>query len=189
MFSSTRLRDEIKSLGRNLDGKDRKTGLQLEPPDHLRSHYQTFQKLAFEMKKKHKCLKRNVKFSDADLSLVMDVKIDSESEWKQIYHEDARKTLKKTRVRSESLSVDELEALVDIPVTSKKRRCTLADSDSDEDMNESDANDNTIIDLTSSDKNNTNMDRSIVSLSIVNTNARVIIRLLYRKTGRLCLPD
>ena len=170
VFSSTRLRDEIKSLGRNLDGKDRKTGIQLEPPDHLRSHYQTFQRLAFEMKKKHKGLRRNVKFSDADLSLVMDVKLDASAEWRQISHDDARNTLKKTRARSESISVDELEALVDIPVVSKKRRRTVADSDSDDETD--DANDNTVIDLTSNEKNNMSMDRSLASLSIINTNAR-----------------
>ena len=38
-FASVGLRDEVKSMSRNLSGTDRATGVQIEPPDHLRGHY------------------------------------------------------------------------------------------------------------------------------------------------------
>ena len=41
-LSTVGLRDEVKSMAKNLSGQDRKTGVQLEAPDHLRGHYQAF---------------------------------------------------------------------------------------------------------------------------------------------------
>ena len=87
-FDSVRLRDEIKSLGKNLSGQTRSIGMQLEPPDYLRPQYQAFQKLAFEMKKKSPGLRRNIKFSDAERCLVMDF-LKPGAEWRTILYEDA----------------------------------------------------------------------------------------------------
>ena len=72
-FRTASLRDEIKSLGKKLGGSDQGTGMQLDPPDFLRSHYQIFQKLAYHLKKKNPSLRRNITFCDASLSLTMDV--------------------------------------------------------------------------------------------------------------------
>ena len=169
-FSSVRLRDEIKSLGKNLGGHDRTVGMQLEPPDHLRSQYQAFQKLAFQMKKKSPGLRRNIKFYDGEMCLTMDVLRPGE-EWRTILYDDAKAILKKTRDRVESLSRDELEDLVDLEpsAASRKRRRTLADSESS-DMDD-DENDVTIVENDSKNSNNTG-DKSLPRLAFINTNAR-----------------
>ena len=52
-FASVGLRDEVKSMSRNFGSTDRKTGVQIEPPDHLRGQYQEFQRLAFQLKRKN----------------------------------------------------------------------------------------------------------------------------------------
>ena len=165
-FSSIALRDEVKSMARNLSSQDRNTGVQIEAPDHLRSHYQAFQRLAFQLKRKHPGLRRNVKFYDSELSLTMDVKISTDSEWKSIMYSQAREILKKTRVRTESFSLEELEEMADIDQggQKKRRRQTLADSDSDEDL------DSTIIDLT--DVENNKQKKPSRQLCFINTNAR-----------------
>ena len=165
-FPSIAVRDEIKSLARNLRGSDRTVGLQLEPPDHLRGQYQSFQKLAFQLKKKHPALKRNVKFLDEEMCLSMDVCLSPTSGWKTVEYVDAKSILSKTRVRTESFSLEELENLVEVP--RKRRRETLRDTD------DSDDNDETIIDLTDAENvsNNNEKKSYCPSLSLINTNSR-----------------
>ena len=171
-FMSLQLRDEVKQLGRNLRGSDRTVGLQIEPPDHLRSHYQALQKMAFEMKRKFPSLRRNIKFYDMDLALVMDVQTTAGGPWKTVGYEDAKIALKRSRARTDSFSLGELEEIVGNGGSSrsKRRRESAVDSDS------SDDNDSTIVDLTES-TNNKQSDNSYLprnSFSFINTNARSI---------------
>ena len=169
VFNSIAMRDEIKSLGKNLKGNDRAVGMQMEPPDHLRGQYQSFQKLAYHLKKKHPGLRRNVKFLDTDMCLTMDVCLTPTSGWKTVEYVDAKSILGKARVRTESFSLQELEDLVEVP--RKRRRETLRDTDSDDDMN-----DETVIDLTDAHEsdvtNNTEKKSCPPSLSFINTNSR-----------------
>ena len=167
-FATIALRDEVKSMAKNLRGQDRSIGVQIEPPDHLRSHFQAFQRLAFQLKRKNPLLRRNVKFYDTELSLIMDVKVNPESDWKSILYEQAREILKKTRARTESFSLEELESMADVEQggQKKRRRETLLDSDSD-----SDEHDSTIIDLTENENQNKN-GKTSRRLCFINTNAR-----------------
>ena len=163
-------------MSKNLRGTDRKTGVQLEAPNHLRGHYQAFQRLAFQLKRKNPALKRNIKFYDPELCLSMDIKINADSEWKLVTYEQAREILKKTRARTESFSIEELETLAEVAPRDlkKRRRETLPDSDSDDDMN------STVIDLTDVDERNKSSYSSC--LSFINTNARSLapkVRSLY----------
>ena len=96
-FDSSRQRDEVKAAARNLS--DKEVGVQMEPPDHLRSHYQMFQALAYQLKLKNPLLKRNVKFCDADLSLEMDFNI-GDGRWRKIAISDTRDALKQAKARS-----------------------------------------------------------------------------------------
>ena len=165
-FSSIELRDRIKSLGKNLCGAGRNVGIQIEPPDHLRGQYQSFQRLAYQMKKKFPSLRRNIKFSDPDLALTMDVLTQPDATWRNVLYEDAKIITKKSRERSGSISVGELEDMCDLGpgAPRKRRRETLLDSESDDD--------NTVIDLTDVEKNMTTDKPSCVSLSFINANAR-----------------
>ena len=160
-FDSVRLRDEVKSSARNLRGTDRKVGVQIEAPDHLRSHYQVFQKLGYQIKAKHPALRRNVKFDDLDKSLAMDVKVSSDADWKTISYEDAKLLLKRSKhVPQSRIRQDELNSLVNLAVNNDAE--TVSDSDED---NFADA-----VVLPPDDENNT--DKSYRPLSFINTNAR-----------------
>ena len=170
-FSSVRLRDEIKSLTRNLDGTDKLTGVQIEPPDFLRTQYQTFQRLAYQMKKKHPSLKRSIRFSDNDQCLTMSILTARGADWRTIDFADAKATMKKTRDRTDSLSRQELEELVDVDGTRKKRRRTTVDSD-ESDMDDDDDNDVTIVETNVNDRNNRNGKSSRKALTFINCNAR-----------------
>ena len=101
-FETSKQRDEVRARAKNLDGGDRTTGCQLEPPDHLRGQYQVFQNLAFCLKKKTPNLKRNIKFYDPDQCLIMDVK--TEAGWQTIEYKTAKNLLKKRTQRSNSMS-------------------------------------------------------------------------------------
>ena len=177
-FATVGLRDEIRSMAKNLSSTDRKTGVQLEAPDHLRGHYQDFQRLALQLKRKNQTLKRNIKFYDPEATLTMDIKISSEAEWKCVSYEHAKEILKKTRVRTESFTLDELEAMAEVAPRDlkKRRRDTLADTDSDDDM------DSTVIDLTDNVDDNNKKNNGSRRICFMNTNARSIepkVRSLY----------
>lgn len=109
-YDSIRTRDEIRAKASNLDGRDRKVGCQLEPPDHLRSQNQALQNLAFCLKKKNPGLKRNLKFNDEERTITMDVKMDDG--WKTVQYETARSIMKKTTQRSGSMSREDLRSFL-----------------------------------------------------------------------------
>ena len=171
-FDSVRLRDEAKSAARNLGGSDRSIGLQLEAPDHLRSHYQAFQKLGFQIKNKHPGLKRNVKFDDIEKALVMDIKTCTDSDWKTLTYIDAKTLLKKAKsVPRSTLGRAELDSLINLASpTPKNSNCT---SDSDDDFADA---------VVISDDENKNSNHSRRYLSFLNANARS----LTDKVDSLC---
>ena len=152
-FATVRERDEVRARASNLRGGDRSTGCQLEPPDHLRAHYKAFQNLAFCLKKKSPGLKRNIKFDDAEQTLVMDVKM--EEDWKTVHYTTAKGLLKLKKQGTDAIS-----------------RKQLRDFLSNSDIVDSDDNtgENTVMDV--DDNNTTNEKRSPHSISFINTNAR-----------------
>ena len=164
LFPSVRIRDEVRALSRNLGG-DTTAGVQLEVPDHLRGKFQTFQSLAYQLKKKHPLLKRNIKLVDSNLGLVMDVKLDGDSGWKAVQYEDANAILPQTRSRSTSFSRTELSNLLPAAAVTGGR-VTREENDS------SDMDDDTIVDIASSDENTDKQYYSCSSFTFLNTNAR-----------------
>ena len=164
LFPSIRTRDEVKALSRNLGG-DTSAGIQLELPDYLRGKFQTFQSLAYQMKKKYPALKRNIKFVDATMGLVMDVKLDATSGWKAVQYEDANAILPQTRPRSSSFSRTELVNLLPQAGKSAEKK---SDGDDSSDMDD----DDTFVDIVSSDENTDKQNYSRSSFAFLNTNAR-----------------
>ena len=171
VFETAAQRDEVKFLSKNLAGQERSAGAQLEPPDHLRGHYQAFQSLAWQMKRRSPHLKRNVKFQDEDQSLIMDVKTSSEAPWKTIFYADAKAVLGRTRHRSNSLSREQLAALVRVEDSGSDVEMSGDDNFSSCD-DDDDENNNTVVDITESPKNNTQNDCSMTTLRFINSNAR-----------------
>ena len=161
-FDSVRLRDEIKSNARNLSGTDRSVGLQLEAPDHLRSHYQLFQKLGYNIKSKHPGLKRNVKFDDLEMALVMDIKTSVNSDWKTLSYAEAKDLLKRTKKITPVNKKAELDSLVNLASPSRPENICITDSDDD------DFADAVVV----PEDDNKDSKRSRRFLSFVNANAR-----------------
>ena len=133
----------------------------MEVPDFLRGRFQTFQSLAFELKKRYPALKR--KFIDATMDLVMDVKLTETEDWKTVQYEDASAILPRTRPRAGSLTRKQLAGMVGGEAGGEETN----KSDSDTSMN-----DETLVDLTDSDENTNSKNYSTSSLSFLNTNAR-----------------
>ena len=135
-FSSSRQRDEVKSAARNLTDKD--VGVQMDPPDHLRSHYQAFQALAYQLKLKNPLLKRNVKFCDLDQSLEMDFNV-GDGTWRTIGIAEARDALRVAKSRKANTTKKDLADLLgatnhaDITDSSEDDEATMVEvSDSDD---------------------------------------------------------
>ena len=163
-FDSIMQRDRVKALARNLKGNNQ-AGVQLEPPDHLRSHYQTLQSLAFHIKRKHPGLRRSLKFTDHDMDLVMDFRLSEDSDWKTVCYDDAKAILKK---RDNSIPRNELEQLVEIEDVNKTDNSNMEVSDPGTD-------DDDVVDLTTNDspaKNSNKTSKPSRSLSFINANAR-----------------
>lgn len=137
--------------------------MQLEPPDFLRSHYQSFQKLAYHLKRKNPELRRNVKFCDVTLSLTMDVLIRPGAEWRTVLCDDAKAILRKARERLESIFRDGLEELVEPEPLARKRRRTIDDDSSDME----DENDVTIVENDNETNNSTKHYRLSPSLMLM----------------------
>ena len=165
-FDTVRLRDEVKSFAKNLAGTDRAVGIQMEAPDHLRSHYQSFQKLGYNIKLKHPTLRRNVRFDDVNMALVMDVKLTESSDWKTIDYPAAKQLLKKVK-NTTVVGRAELEEMVNLasPIKPRQNENAISDSDSDEDYSDA---------VVVPDDNNTD-NCSSRFLSFINTNARSLL--------------
>ena len=153
-FESVSQRDEVRAKASNLRGAEKGVGCQLEPPDHLRGQYQALQNLAFCLKKRNPELKRNIKFDDRELALIMDVK--TAEGWKTIDYQAAKDILRRRTQRSNSLSRRELKGILNASDV----------VDSDESMEQ----DETVI--PSKTTENTFGKRCLHSLSFLNTNAR-----------------
>ena len=160
-FGTSRQRDEVKAAARSLT--DREVGVQMEPPDHLRSHFQTFQALAYQLKQKHPLLKRNVKFSDEDLALEMDFNV-GDGRWRTIGILDARDALKKAKSKRSTATRRELAGLLGTP-----KHADISDSSSNED--------DTMIVVSDSDDNQYKDAQSypVSRLSVITANARSLV--------------
>ena len=166
-FDSIMQRDRVKALARNLMGNNQ-AGVQLKPPDHLRSHYQTLQSLAFHIKRKHPGLRRSLKFTDHDMDLVMDFRLNEDSDWRTVCYDDAKSILKKTKKRDNLILRNELEQVVEIEDESKYENSNMECSDPGTD-------DDDVVDLTTNDSPTKNSNKTFKpsrSLSFINANAR-----------------
>ena len=61
----------------------------MEVPDYLQSNFRALENIAYCLKKKNSGLKRNVKLDDARLDVIMDIKLNDDSDWYTILPEHA----------------------------------------------------------------------------------------------------
>ena len=92
-FPDIETRDLVRSAARNLAGKP-SHGMRLEIPEHLRPSLRNLESVSYDLKKRNPNLKRNKKFDDAVMDLVLDIKLNDSN---------GRKSDLKLPVRQEGL--------------------------------------------------------------------------------------
>ena len=97
--------------------------MRLQIPDGLQKDFKALMSLAFDMKKKNKDLRRNVKFDEDELGLFMDVQAERDGEWRRIKPHQAYEALR-TRSRKYNgpgdMDADEIKSLLgDSPSSSE----------------------------------------------------------------------
>ena len=86
-FPDATTRDAVRSAAFNLAGSS--AGMRLEIPDNLRPSLRALESVSYNLKKAHPGLKRNVKFDDEVMDLVLDIKLDDSSQWRKIRPQQA----------------------------------------------------------------------------------------------------
>ena len=102
-FSSVALRDAVRSCAYNLSGD---AGMKIHLPDHLKANFRHLDGVCYDLKKKFKGLKRNIKFDDDALDLYADVQLQPDSGWKRLLPADARLSRASGRFLPESTSLN-----------------------------------------------------------------------------------
>ena len=89
-FDEKRVKDKVRAGASNLAGMS-DHGVRIDIPNFLRSNFRSLEALGFALKKKHKDLRRAVKFNDEALDLVMDMRTTDEADWVRIRPDAARR--------------------------------------------------------------------------------------------------
>ena len=74
-FRTRGVRDAVKAAARSLAGEGRGAGIRLQIPGFLSTNFRTLENLGYQMKKVDSSVRRVVKFDDAKMDLMMDVKV------------------------------------------------------------------------------------------------------------------
>lgn len=115
MFENKDVRDSVKAMGPNLANYGDSAGMRLHLPDHLQKDFKVLINLAYDLKTKHKELRRNVKFDVETLGLFMDMQLTTTGDWKRVYPAQARMALstsKNTRSGPINLDDEDLRSLL-----------------------------------------------------------------------------
>lgn len=94
-FDNITSRDIVSSYAPNLadyrrNNGGKAAGIRLEIPDHLRGVFRTLDRHGHTLKDRHGVgLRRNIKYNDTDMTLVMDACLPDSSDWFRVSYEDA----------------------------------------------------------------------------------------------------
>ena len=86
--------------------------MRLHIPDYLQKDFHALMNLSYDLKQRHKGLKRSVKFDEEDNGLFMDIKLDEGSDWKRVKPSQARAANMKRKNRTRTLDDHELRSLL-----------------------------------------------------------------------------
>ena len=115
-FENKQIRDRIKAQGPNLANYGDEAGMRLQIPDSLQKDFKALMAVAYDMKKRNKDLKRNVKFDEEMLGLFMDIQTERDGDWRRIRPHQAYKALesrKRGTAGPKDMGEDEIESLLD----------------------------------------------------------------------------
>ena len=110
-FESKHIRDAVKAAATNLVNFRETAGMRLHIPDHLQRDFRTLMNVSYDLKKRHKELRRNIKFDEEDKGLFMDIRMDEGSDWRRIKPEHAAAAAKR-RNKTKDLDAEDLQSLL-----------------------------------------------------------------------------
>ena len=118
-FGTTEIRDIVKRAAKELAGC-RDAGIRLEVPRFLQPSLKSLEAVSYALKQKHPAMRRNIKFDDAELDLVLDLCLDPsdpDPKWKKIRPAQAALFRAKATsgARSEEMSTDDLGRMLGNP--------------------------------------------------------------------------
>ena len=85
----------------------------MEIAHHLMSNFKALSSASYKMKKKFPTCKRNLRYDDDELNLVLDFKSTPDSHWKRIKPEQA-KIIMETEGRTEEMSASDLSEMLEL---------------------------------------------------------------------------
>ena len=89
VFPDVETRDVVRAAAPKLAGK-KNMGMCLEIPESLRPNLRALESMSYMLKQSHPTLKRNIKYDDEEMDLVMDVKLNESALWKKIRPDQAK---------------------------------------------------------------------------------------------------
>ena len=120
VFATVEVRDAVRGAAKELAGSP-DAGMRLEIPRFLQPSLKALEAVSFNLKKKFPNIKRNIKFDDGEMDLVLDfcTNPDAGEQWRKVRPAQA-KIKKASMVRSGQtveVSSDELEKMMEINIT------------------------------------------------------------------------
>ena len=91
VFSTVAVRDTVRGMARELAG-DPDAGVRLEIPHGLQTNLKALESLSYNLKKKYPDLRRNIRFDDDEMDLVLHFSTNPEANvpWKKVKPEQAK---------------------------------------------------------------------------------------------------
>ena len=113
-LENKQVRDLVKAQGPNLAAYREEAGMRLQIPDCLQKDFKALMALAYDMKKKNKDLRRNVKFDEDSMGLFMDIQTNKEGAWRRIKPSQAYEALTNRTQKNgpEDMDADEIKSLL-----------------------------------------------------------------------------
>ena len=131
VFPDVDTRDMVRRSASNLAGHKDK-GVRLEIPEFLRPSLRALESLSYMLKQSNPSLKRNVKFDDEVLDLVMDVRINESAPWRKIRPAQALEAKKgradPSREESTELAPAEIQAFMSTMASASSTPATGANA-------------------------------------------------------------
>ena len=94
-FPNKEVRDIVRGSARNLAG-DPRAGIRLEIPAHLQKNFQALETVSYGLRKKYPGLRRNLKFNDAEMDVVLDSRLPLCENWRRIRPDQALLSIPKS---------------------------------------------------------------------------------------------
>ena len=118
LFATNQVRDDVRSAARELAG-DAGFGIRLEIPASLQTNLKALESVGYNMKKKFPNLKRNIRFDDDSMDLVLHFCTDPDAmqPWRRLRPAQARAMKSKMVVQPDQMvdvTEDDLESMMTI---------------------------------------------------------------------------